>query len=169
MHVARRMVPFAYDPTVPIKVVADYYGHRYNRVAAALGLESASLLAPDVGGVLLYSKLTVIDLGRLCDRTIARTIGRDVRVLHEYIFEQVRPTFIHVHSSYWVKLASLDEDERFRRDYVPIRTIPRLDVGDFVRRDALRGPVEPLAAILDGGSLPERATRDTGPTPGQQR
>ena len=167
IHVARRSVPFARSPTVPIEIVADYYGHRYNRVAAALGLESASLLAPDLGGTLLYSRLTVVDLGGLCDRTIARTIGRDPRALHEYVFARVRPTFIHVHSSYWAKLAALDEDERFRRDYVPIRTIPRFDVGDFVRRDALRGPVEPLAAILDGGSLPERAVQGIGATLGQ--
>ena len=156
IHVARRSVAFAYNPTVPLAVVAEYYGHRYNRVAAALGLDSGSLLAPDLGGTLLYSNLVVFDLGGLCDRTVARTIGRDQRAFHDYIFGQVRPTFIHIHSAYWARLAFLDADERFGRDYVAIRVVPDLDVGDFVRRDVLRGSVDPLASILDGGSLPEQ-------------
>ena len=42
---------------IVLEGVAESYGHRYNRVAAALGLEAASLLTPDMGGTLLYSKL----------------------------------------------------------------------------------------------------------------
>lgn len=57
---------------------------------------------------------------------------------------------IHIHSSYWARLAFL---------YVAIRVVPHLDVADFVRRDVLRGSVEPLAAILDGGSLPEQKSK----------
>ena len=71
-------------PTVLLAVVAEYYGHRYNRVAAALGLDSGSLLAPDLGGTLLYSNVVVFDLGGLCDHTIAWTIGRDQRAFHDY-------------------------------------------------------------------------------------
>jgi hypothetical protein len=156
VHVARRSVAFAYKPTVPLAVVAEVFGHRYNRVAAALGLEAASLLTPDMGGTLLNSKLAVFDLGGLCDRTIARTIGKDQRAFYDYVFVRVRPTFIHVHD-YWTRLADLDGDERFRRDYVPIRetliyerSASRLEGGNFIRREVLRGPVEPLAAILAG-------------------
>jgi hypothetical protein len=156
IQVARRSVAFAHKPTVPLAVVAEGFGHRYNRVAAALGIEGASLLAPDMGGTLLYSKLAVFDLAGLCDRTIARTIGKDQRAFYDYVFVRLRPTFIHVHPG-WTKLANLDGDERFRRDYVPIResttyegSTRRLEAGDFIRRDVLRGPVEPLAAILAG-------------------
>lgn len=156
-HAARRSVAFANALTVPLAAVAEYSGHAYNQVAAALGLGSASLLAPDLGGALLYSNLLVFDLAGLCDRTIARTIGRDPRSFHDYVFERIRPTFIHLHSTYWADLASLDSDARFRRDYVPIRErttyehgVPRLQYGDWVRRDALHGPVDQrIAAILD--------------------
>ena len=78
------------------------------------------------------------------------------RAFHDYIFAQVRPTFIHIHSAYWARLAFLDADERFGRDYVAIRVVPHLDIGDFVRRDVLRGSIDPLAAIFDGDSLPEQ-------------
>jgi hypothetical protein len=155
VHVARRSVGFANQPTVPLAGVAELLGHRYNRVAAALGLEAGSLLTPDLGGALLYSKLAVFDLGGLCDRTIARTIGKDQRAFYDYIFVQLRPTFIHVHPP-WTELADFDGDERFRRQYVPIRETAkgsRLESGDFISRDVLRGPVEPLAAILAGETL----------------
>jgi hypothetical protein len=36
IHAARRSLAFAHSPTVPLDIVADYYGHRYNRVAATL-------------------------------------------------------------------------------------------------------------------------------------
>lgn len=78
------------------------------------------------------------------------------RAFHDYIFAQVRRTFIHIHSAYWVRLAFLDADEQFGRDYVAIRVVPHLDIGDFVRPDVPRGSVDPPAAILDGDSLPEQ-------------
>jgi len=154
---ARRSVAYARNAPVPLEFVAEMFGHRYNRVAAALGLEAASLLVPDMGGTLLYSKLTVFDLGGLCDRTIARTMGKDQRAFHDYVFAHLRPTFIHVHDN-WTEEADFDRDERFRRDYVPIEEHMIYELGatratlwgDFIRRDVLRGPVEPLAAILAG-------------------
>jgi hypothetical protein len=138
-------------------VVAEYSGHAYNQVAAVLGVASGSLLAPDLGGTLLYSNLQVYDLGGLCDRTIARSIGRDRKTFHEYVFGRLRPTFIHLQSTSWADLALLDSDPRFRRDYVPIRegttyerAMVRLQYGDWVRRDALHGAVDGrVAAILD--------------------
>lgn len=65
------------------------------------------------------------------------------------------PTFIHIQSAYWARLAFLDADARFRRDCVAVRVVPDLDMGDFARRDVLRRSVDPLASILDG-SLPEQ-------------
>jgi hypothetical protein len=155
VHVSRRSVAFARHPTVSLHGVAERLGHRYNRLAIALGQSSASLLAPDMGGALLQSNLVVYDLGGLCDRTIARTLGRDQRAFHDYIFLRIRPTFIQMHHP-WSTQSDLDGDERFRRDYLPIRerfvyrdSGWRLERGDYVRRDALRGSVADLAAILN--------------------
>jgi hypothetical protein len=151
---AKRSEKFAADPATPLALVADYFGHRYNQVAETLGLDSATLLTVNQGGALLYSKLGVFDLAGLCDRTIARTIGRDQQAFYDYVFEQVRPTFIEVHLS-WIRTAALDADPRFQRDYVAMKErfvhengVPRLESADFVRRDVLRGPVERLASIL---------------------
>ena len=126
---------------------------------------------------MLHSKLTVFDLGGLCDRTIARTPGKDQRAFHDYVFAHVRPTFIHVHDE-WTNLADLDGDERFRRDYVPIqehmtygwRAMRVTAWGDFIRRDVLRGPVKPLTTILAGENrrAPRRRLRqESGKDPSE--
>jgi hypothetical protein len=154
VQVANRTTRFAAGPATPLARIAEYFGHRYNRVAEALGLDSATLLTANQGGTLLYSKLGVFDLSGLCDRTIARTIGRDQKAFHDYVFEQLRPTFIEVHGV-WIRIAALDADPRFQRDYVAIKErivhkngAPRLESADLVRRDVLRGPVERLTSIL---------------------
>lgn len=167
-QVSRRSVAFAAHPATPLAGIAEYFGHRYNRLAETLNLDSATLLTVNQGGTLLYSNLAVVDLGGLCDRTIARTIGRDQKAFHDYVFERVRPTFIEVHTA-WIPIAALDADPRFQRDYVAIKErivrengVPRLESGDYVRRDALRGPVEPLTSILGPDSPCCRPAREGG-------
>lgn len=158
VQVPKRSVRFASEPTTPLAGIAEYFGDRYNRLAESLKLESATLMTANQGGSLLYSNLRLVDMGGLCDRTIARTIDRDNKAFHDYVFEQVRPTFIEVHTT-WVSRANLDADPRFRRDYVAIKErivhdngVPRLESGDYIRRDVLREPIEPLAAILGPNS-----------------
>jgi hypothetical protein len=153
-----RSVKFASYPATPLAGIAEYFGNRYNRLAESLKLESATLMAVNQGGALLYSNLKLVDMGGLCDRTVARTIDRDNKAFHDYVFEQVRPTFIEVHTT-WINRANLDADPRFRRDYVAIKErivhengVARLESGDYVRRDVVRGPIEPLAAILGPNS-----------------
>jgi hypothetical protein len=143
---ARRMRAFRAHPTVSVDLVAKALARPYNDVAARLGLTQASLLAPDLGGLLMQSRLTVIDLVGLCDRTIARSIGKDQPRFYAYVFEERKPTFIHTHD-YWTWLANLDADPRFRRDYEAIREYVDADVerrfgrrmlsGDYVRKSAL--------------------------------
>jgi hypothetical protein len=158
VQVSKRSVTFASYPATPLARIAEYFGHRYNRLAESFKLDSPTLMTVNQGGALLYSNLRVVDLGGLCDRTIARTIGRDQKAFYDYVFEQVRPTFIELHTV-WIKIAALDADPRFQRDYVPIKErivdengVPRLQSGDYIRRDVLRGPVEPLASILGPNS-----------------
>ncbi|MGB9724261.1 MAG: hypothetical protein ACP5OO_12660 [Chloroflexia bacterium] len=144
-----RSLRFAQDPSVPFAEVARL-AERFDRYADVLGLENASVLLPDVGGTLYYSRLQVYDLGGLTDRTVALTLLRrqDLEAFHDYVFDTVRPTFIHTHGL-WAYLARLDDDPRFRRDYAAIRE--GLDPwirekfglemysGDYVRREVAGG------------------------------
>ncbi len=152
-----RSLLFAASPTVPFAEVLHDYGLRFNRFADLLGLEEGSFLLPDIGGTLWASRLRVYDLAGLTDASIARALGKDQKALHDYIFEQARPTFIHIHH-YWTAAGALDLDPRFRRDYLPLYAFfepevleytggKRLPSGDFIRREAIAGKEEAVQAI----------------------
>ncbi len=156
MFVPRSLL-FAAQPTVPFTEIEADFGERFNRFAAALGVGNGSILLPDVGGTLWSSRLRVYDLGGLTDRTVARTLGKDRRAFHEYVFAVAQPTFIHTHD-YWTAAAALEADPRFTRDYVPLLLFLEPKVmeitegrpfrsGDFVRRDAVAGKDEVVQAI----------------------
>lgn len=165
-----RSLFFAAQPTVPFTEVEARFGQRFNRFADALGLANGSFLLPDVGGALWSSRLRIYDLGGLTDPTIARTLAKDRRAFHHYVFEVARPTFIHTHG-YWTAAGALEADPRFRRDYVPLYLYSEPAVlgmtqgrpfrsGDFVRRDAITGKDEAVRAIRV--ELVEEARRRAG-------
>ncbi len=148
---------FAARPTVPFATVEQRYGRDYDRFADLLQVRRGSILVPDVGGTLWRSRLTVYDLGGLCNRTIAKTLGKDDPAFHDYVFGTLKPTFIHTHQ-YWTVRAKLDSDPRFARDYLPLFEVVEpyvtarskgktLRSGDFVRREAAEGRPEAVIAI----------------------
>lgn len=154
---APRSILFAAAPTVSFQEVVEKFGHRYNRYADLLGMERASILLPDVGGTLWVSRLRVYDLAGLTDPVIARTLEKRPEAFYDYVFDRAKPTFIHLHH-YWTLQAGFDRDPRFQRDYVPLfryfepAVIERaegypLSSGDFIRREAIRGKGEAVAAI----------------------
>jgi hypothetical protein len=126
---APRTAAFAARPTVPGCYVADRYGRQADFYADRLGLAGGSYLVPDIGGVLLTSRLRVVDLAGLTEPTIARLRReRDNAGLRDYVLQTVRPTFVHLHSPWGAGLA---QDPRFVADYLAI--VPG---ADYVRRDA---------------------------------
>jgi len=179
---ASRSILFAAAPTVSFQEVVEKFGHRYNRYADLLGLEQPSILLPDVGGTLWVSRLRVYDLVGLTDRTIARTLEKNPEGFYDYIFDEAKPTFIHLHH-YWTLQAGLDHDPRFQQDYIPLFQVFEpavreraggfpLSSGDFIRRDAILGREAAVAAIktdlLDyyrqrarSEGWPEEVLRDT--------
>lgn len=146
---SKRTAAFAAEPPTPFDVVARVCGFRFNNYADALGIQNGSLLTPDIGGALYYSKLRVYDMAGLTDRTIARELyERGNRAAwRNYVLEKLKPTFIETHG-HFTFVGRLYEDSRFRRDYEPIAEFEdlmyrdeqgrRLTSGVYVRRDAVR-------------------------------
>ena len=158
MVFSHRSEKWARSPCVPMEKIA-FEALRFDRYSALLGIKASSVLLPDVGGTLYHSSYRVVDLAGLCDRTVARTLRRDTAAFHEYIFGKVKPTFIHTHTD-WSYLARLDDDPRFRRDYIPIWETPFRFMndsvgvivysGDYVRRDLVNASPEIMAALAAG-------------------
>lgn len=168
---------FAGNPTIPFSDVAHYFGDRYNRYAQDLEVKDASILLPDLGGALWDSKLRVYDLAGLCDRTVAKTRGRNQQAFYDYVFGEVRPTFLRTYLG-WSVLSQLERDPRFQRDYVPLvafyepevkaRTGQDYASGEFVRRDVAERHPEVIARIrkeLREDWLRELALRLKRPVP----
>lgn len=85
-----------------------------DRVRAATGTSALTFAGPDMGAVTLFADgVRVIDLGKLCDRTLAYegygAIGR-------YLFGDVRPDVIEVHAG-WTLLSGIAEQPELLADY----------------------------------------------------
>lgn len=157
-----RLGKFANALPASFSSIGERFGDQFNRYADYLELENASLLLPDIGGTLYYSKLRIHDLAGLCDPAIAKFSKSDLTDFYNYVFEELKPTFIHTHGAYTATF-KLPLDERFNADYVGIRTyedkyaekiLKQIVLsGNFVRRDATVGKKEILRAMQDR-SLP---------------
>ncbi|MFC5063518.1 hypothetical protein [Actinomycetospora atypica] len=138
---AREAVAFRNDTTAPMCFVAQSVGQRIDAYADILGVRGGSLLAVDGGGTALSSRMRFIDLSGLTDRRIAAAWhDGDAAGLKNYVFDEVRPTFIKSARAWGGAVASgLLSDDRFQRDYV-VLFAPEPGSGTWVRRDAIIDP-----------------------------
>jgi hypothetical protein len=153
-----RTTQFAQQPTVPFQLVKEHYADKFDWYGDVLDLETASVLLPDVGGMLYYSRHRVYDLAGLTDRRVAETLGRQINRagFYAYVFEEIQPSFIHMHG-HWTMLARLDNDPRFREQYMPlceyvdpwVQQVYRVErySGDYVRREIAEAQPEAMGEI----------------------
>jgi hypothetical protein len=128
---AERSLAYADHPAASLDTVARK-ARRFNELADVLSVKNASLLAPDLGGELLWSKLRLIDVAGLCDRTLGRMYRDNASPAQfaEYILRQARPDFVNIHD-YWAYRSGLLTDREFASAYLD------LGAGEYVRRAAL--------------------------------
>ncbi|MFI5780919.1 hypothetical protein [Nocardia sp. NPDC051570] len=129
---------FRTDPDVPLCWIVARFGRLFNGYVDILGLEHATLFAPDMGGSALTSRLRLIDMAGLTESRVADILaGKDHTALADYVFEERKPTFIHTHGP-WLS-NRITVDPRIARDYYPIQqsSDPALPDEDWVRKDAV--------------------------------
>jgi hypothetical protein len=113
----RHTPAFANVPPVPFRSVLEL-ADRLDSVGRALHLDRrTTVLLPDIGGALWADQFTVLDLGGLIDRRIARTLrAEDQREFYDYILEQREPDLIWSHG-YWEELVNFARDSRVAQEY----------------------------------------------------
>ncbi|MEV4318141.1 hypothetical protein [Actinocrispum sp. NPDC049592] len=122
-------------PTFPMCLVAERYGRMVNQYADTLGLGNASVLAPDLGGLAMTTRLSIVDMAGLADTRIAEyTRDDDMAGLRDYVFDVARPTFIVSHGV-WNGGTGVALDPRIERDYYEIYRHDQ--ASDWVRKDAV--------------------------------
>ncbi|MEV0251782.1 hypothetical protein AB0H76_34695 [Nocardia sp. NPDC050712] len=128
------------DSDVPLCWIAERFGRYVNGYADIIGLQQGSLLAPDMGGSSLTSRLRLIDMAGLTESRIADIYaGTEDISLEDYIFEERKPTFVHTHGA-WL-LNGLTNDPRMSRDYYQIQGFRDASSGadeDWVRKEVVR-------------------------------
>ncbi|WP_091450063.1 hypothetical protein [Actinokineospora iranica] len=147
---------FRDNPSVPMCGVATRYGRAFNGYADVLGIREGTFVAPDMGGAGMTSRLALVDMVGLVDRRLGALWGQwDMPGIRDYIFDEVKPTFIHSHTV-WSDHTGLLADPRMMRDYEVVyttnygpETLGRAGLdGDFVRKDAVQSP-EKLQAVRE--------------------
>lgn len=127
---------FRDHPTAPLCLVAQNSGHEFNAYPRVLQVRDGTLLIPDVGGAALVSDLRVVDLAVLTDVRIAGYYSTgDMVGLRDYVFTELRPTFIHSHGA-WSAATGVLADPRLAADYELIGPTPA-DGSNWVRRAAV--------------------------------
>ncbi|MFI9511286.1 hypothetical protein [Nocardia sp. NPDC052566] len=128
------------DSDVPLCWIALRFGRYFNGYADILDLRQGTLLAPDMGGSSLTSRLRLIDMAGLTESRIADIYaGKDTISLEDYVFEDRKPTFVHTHGDWWRNELTLDP--RMARDYHQIQRYQDAAFGvdeDWVRKDVVR-------------------------------
>jgi hypothetical protein len=135
-------------PTVPMCLVAERLGRAFNAYADILEIKDGSVLMPDVGATAMTSRLRVVDLAGLTEPRMAEFWANKQWVeLGNYIYDEVKPTFIHSHAP-WSDMTGVIGDSRLSRDYVAIRFRPdNPESGDWVRKDAVTSQTKFDAAV----------------------
>ncbi len=130
---------FRTDPDVPLCWIVQRFGRVFNGYADILALPQGSLLAPDMGGSSLTSRLRLIDMAGLTESHIADIYAGTGRTsLEDYVFEQVKPTFVHTHGAWMYNEITLDP--RMERDYYRIHQSqdPNRPDEEWVRKEVVR-------------------------------
>lgn len=128
-------------------------GAYFERWGNYLGINKPLVMTADAGGILWDERVRLLDLGMLCDVTIAKCIGEQMKVSDhkgflDYVLEDRKPDFIATRA-YHSYISDLCSDSRFLRDYVPIyqyidtwmlnRHNRIMYSGDYVRRSRILG------------------------------
>ncbi|RBM24438.1 hypothetical protein DI005_00315 [Prauserella sp. PE36] len=131
---------FRTEPDISACYVADRFGRIFNGYADVMGAQNASLLIPDLGGSALTSRLHLVDMAGLTNHRFAELVrDQDLRGQQNYVYDEVKPTFIHTREP-WSTGNGLGYDPRLARDYYPIHydIYQGAPHGDWVRKDAVR-------------------------------
>jgi hypothetical protein len=127
----RRLILFERHPTTPMQTVARI-GQYFVDLADQAGVDEPSLLHHDAGGTSYVAGIRLIDLGGLCDRTVARH-RHDREIMRRYLFHEQRPTFIYS-AKVFADRIGLETFPEFHADYVPLPPVSDRTLDGYIRR-----------------------------------
>jgi hypothetical protein len=117
-------------------------------VERRLDLDRVRLLDVDMGAHLWYTDWFIADIAGLVDVPMAQH-EYEKAFIHEYLFEEFRPDFAHVHGS-WGRTMRITSHPEWKEQYLEIPGFPTgkkaLHVGNHVRKDLIVEDSAPASA-----------------------
>jgi len=114
-------------------------------VQSRLNLDRVTLFEVDMGAHLWWTDWYIADIAGLVDVATGHH-QYEKPFMKEYLFEEVRPEFAHVHGS-WAGTIKINSHPEWKEEYVEIPGYPSgkrsLHVGNHVRRDLLASAAAP--------------------------
>ncbi|MEC8422538.1 MAG: hypothetical protein VX000_02110, partial [Myxococcota bacterium] len=122
-------------------------------VQLQLDLDHVALLDVDMGAHMYFSGWDIFDIAGLVDVPMARHKDWNKKFMRQYIFEEIRPEFAHVHSG-WARSSKIPTHREWKQQYIEIPGYPiglsRLHVGNHVRKDIF---IHRAPAVLPEGAV----------------
>lgn len=104
-----------------------------------LHLHDASMMDVDMGATMYWSGFEIIDIAGLVDVSMGHH-WMEKPFIREYILEEKKPSFAHVHGA-WARTSKLPQHPEWRRDYIEVPGYPTskrtVHPGNHIRRDLL--------------------------------
>lgn len=118
-------------------------------VQEKLDLDDVTLLDVDMGAHMYFTRWHIADMAGLIDVAMARHKYQK-SFIDDYVFNEVRPTFAHVHGS-WARTTKIPQNPKWKEQYLEITGYPSgkrgYHVGNHIRKDLVartdfRGPAD---------------------------
>jgi hypothetical protein len=125
-------------------------------VQERLDMDHVTLLDVDMGAHMYFSGWDIVDIAGLVDVPMAQHSDFNKKFIREYIFEERKPDFAHMHAG-WARSSRIPKHKEWKRDYIEIPGYPigrrKLHVGNHIRKDIFVNAkdVRPPVAQFGGG------------------
>ncbi len=152
---ARHSYAFAMNPETAVRDINRRVAYM-SWVQRRLDLDHVVLMDVDMGAHMYYSGWDILDFAGLIDVPVARHSDYAKPFMRQYVFEERKPHFAHVHAG-WARTSKIPKHREWRREYLEIPGYPiggrKLHIGNHIRRDTF---------ITRTGPLPEGVVRFEG-------
>jgi hypothetical protein len=146
---------FAVAPETAVRDVHRRVWHM-SKVQERLDLDRVKLLDVDMGAHMYFTDWDIVDIAGLIDVPIAHHPGYSPKFWRDYLYEEERPDFAHVHGS-WARVTKIPTHPEWKREYLEIpgyriggRTI---HPGGYIRKDLFVGDYDKVPPQAAFGSV----------------
>jgi hypothetical protein len=133
---ARLSAKFLRNPETSVRDI--HRRVKYMRwVQNRLDVDHITLLDVDMGAHMYFTDWAIVDVAGLVDVPMARHSDFNKRFLREYLFEERKPDFAHIHGG-WARASKIPKIAAFKRDFIEIPGYPigtrKLHIGNHINK-----------------------------------